>query len=380
LKNNFEIELKGRSKNLQRWLSRNEFDVALFFKEEIELVNYNYVYYGGGQTSGEYAAIGLGKNGERTAIVHEYSYERVKNSGQYDNVYEIRQSIDELMSSLRSNVWKKYGGKKIAVDFSSLSAWTLNLMRKSGMNPAKNTLRDFAYQQRSIKSEYELEQMVRAIQVAARGLERTLASLKEGHSSDEIASALTRYMIEEGGIGPSFEPDVRFRRNFDENEQVKLRDGDLVLFDFGARLDSLYPSDIGRTIPFGTRSEKVMDFLSNVVSIKKAGLKKINAGTSGNSVREEIDSVIREHGYLSTHRPGHQIGLNVHEPYGPHLAYGKENAGKLRKGNLVTWEPGIGFPSEDQPEKRFGMAHMEDMVVVGDHDSRMLGSLPLEFW
>ena len=123
-----------------------------------------------------------------------------------------------------------------------------------------------------------------------------------------------------------------------------------------------------------------MDFLSNVVSIKKAGLKKINAGTSGNSVREEIDSVIREHGYLSTHRPGHQIGLNVHEPYGPHLAYGKENAGKLRKGNLVTWEPGIGFPSEEQPEKRFGMAHMEDMVVVGDHDSRMLGSLPLEYW
>jgi Xaa-Pro aminopeptidase len=143
----------------------------------------------------------------------------------------------------------------------------------------------------------------------------------------------------------------------------------------------MYPSDIGRTVPFGARSETVLDFLSNAVSIKKAGLRKINAGMSGNSVREEIDSVIQEHGYVSTHRPGHQIGLNVHEPYGPHLAYGKENASKLRKGNLVTWEPGIGFPSEEQqPKNRFGMAHMEDMVQVADRDSRMLGNFPLEYW
>ena len=120
------------------------------------------------------------------------------------------------------------------------------------------------------------------------------------------------------------------RRNLGEKEEGKLRNGDLVLFDFGARLSNMYPSDIGRTVPFGTRSEKAMDLLGDAVSIKKAGLKEIKAGASGNSVREGIDAIIREHGYVSTHRPGHQTGLNVHEPYGPHLAYGKENAGQVK--------------------------------------------------
>jgi Xaa-Pro aminopeptidase len=379
-KNYFEKELKAREKKLQRWLSGNELDVGIFFKEEIELVNGDYIYYGGGQTSGEYAAIAIGCNGEKSAIVHEYSYERVKHSGEYENVYEIRQSMEELMHSLRENVWNKNRTKKIAVDYSTLSVWTLDLMKKTGMKPLKNDLRDFVYFQRSIKSDYELEQIIRAIQVAARAFERTLNGLKEGHSTDEIASILSGFMIEEGGITSSFDPDVRLRRNLEEKEEGKLRNGDLVLFDFGARLSNMYPSDIGRTVPFGTRSEKEMDLLGDAVSIKKAGLKEIKAGTSGNSVREGIDAIIREHGYVSTHRPGHQTGLNVHEPYGPHLAYGKENAGKLRTDNVVTWEPGIGFPGEEQPKNRFGMAHMEDMVHVKASDSKMLGNFSLEYW
>ena len=139
-------------------------------------------------------------------IVHEYSYERVKHSGEYENVYEIRQSIEELMHSLKENVWNKNRARKIAVDYSTLSVWTLDLMKKTGMKPIENDLRDFVYLQRSIKSEYELEQIVRAIQVAARAFERTLNALKEGQSTDEIASILSGFMIEEGGIGTSFDP------------------------------------------------------------------------------------------------------------------------------------------------------------------------------
>ena len=372
--------MTAREKQLRRWLSRNELDVALFFKEEIELVNGNYIYYGGGRASAEYAAIAISRSGGKTAIVHEYSFERVKHSGEYDHVYEIRQSIEELMHSVKENVWSKNSARKIAVDYSALSAWTLDLMRGTGMKPVENDLRDFVYLQRSIKSGYELEQLSRAIQVAARAFERTLNGLKEGQSTDEIAGTLTGFMIDEGSVGPSFEPDVRLRRNLTENEEGKLRSGDLVLFDFGARLGNMYPSDIGRTVPFGARNEKAMELLRDAVSIKKAGLREIRSGASGNSVRERIDAIIQEHGYISVHRPGHQTGINVHEPYGPHLAYGKENAGKLRTDNVVTWEPGIGLASEAEPKNRFGMAHMEDMVHVKGGDSQMLGNFPLEYW
>jgi len=178
---------------------------------------------------------------------------------------------------------------------------------------------------------------------------------------------------------PSFEVDIRLRRDLKENEVDKLKKGDLILFDFGARLPSMYPSDVGRTVPFGGMNKETVDFMNNVVSIKKEGVKRIRSGVSGNAARTGIDELIEEFGYVSTHRPGHQIGINVHDPYGPHLAYGPENAGKLKNGNVVTWEPGIGLKETDGPKNRFGMAHMEDMVLVGSN-SNALGDLDLEFW
>ena len=138
----------------------------------------------------------------------------------------------------------------------------------------------------------------------------------------------------------------------------------------------MYLSDVGRTIPFGA-SEKTADFLKQVCLIKHEGLRKIASGKSGAQIREEVDQVIKEHGFESTHRPGHQIGLNVHEPYGPHLNFGEENSSRLKAGNVVTWEPGIGIDPK-LPKNRFGMAHMEDMVLVGNY-SRMLGDFEMQY-
>ena len=65
-------------------------------------------------------------------------------------------------------------------------------------------------------------------------------------------------------------------------------------------------------------------------------------------------------------------------PMGPHLNYGRENSGILKEGNVVTWEPGIGMKKTKAHKNRFGMAHMEDMVLVSSN-SRALGDMELEF-
>jgi Xaa-Pro aminopeptidase len=370
-----KAELDSRFRRLAEWLNENDLDYAVILKEEIEVQSGNYLYYGGALTSGEYGAIVVDSSGERSAIVHEYSFERVKNSGLYSRVFEIRQSIEELAATLR----RLLKDSNTTIDSSATQNAT-NLLRSSGINMADKNLRKFVFSQRSIKSEFEVREMERAIGIARRALESTIEDFKSGITTEDISRSLNKNILEEDGVGTSFETDVRIRRNLDEAETRKLAKGDLVLFDFGAKLSSKYLSDVGRTIPFSSGGDrKIRDFMNDVYSIKRAGLKKIVSGHTGNQVRAEIDQIIHEHGYDSTHRPGHQIGLNVHEPFGPALAYGKENSEQLQKGNVVTWEPGIGLVKNKGKmyKNRFGMAHMEDMVLV-DNLSKTLGNFKLE--
>jgi len=363
----YSREREARIRKLTKWLGKNDFDAGVFVREERELLNCNYVYFGGASLSNEYSAIVIDASGQCIAVVHEYAIQRVRESGDYSKVYEIRQSIRELVAALRRIM--KAGNRRLALDL-GVSVSILDLLKQSGIKLRENSLKEFVFRERSIKSVYEISEMEAAIKIAKRAFERTIESLRVGLSIEEITTALDKAMLDEGAR-PSFETDIRIRHNLHEAEACKLSRGDLVLFDFGARLPSMYLSDVGRTIPFGISGGKAVNFLNQVCSIKREGLAKIVSGKSGVQVREEIDRIIKEHGFESTHRPGHQIGLNVHEPYGPHSNFGEENSLKLKAANVVTWEPGIGL-EPNQSKNRFGIAHMEDIVIVGNY-CRVLG-------
>jgi Xaa-Pro dipeptidase len=377
---NSSVEISKRKKRLAKWLHDNDFRVAVFLKEELETTSGNFIYYGGAQTSGEYCSVMVDSVGNSYAIVHEYSYERVVALGMYDAVYEIRQSMHELISCLKRFAHDKLStSERIAFDLDSTKVKTLNQIENSGIKVWDNKLTNFVYSERAFKSPYEIEEMQNAVRLAKLAFERTLGVLKEGQSTAKISKLLSQNLIEEGALAPSFEPDVRFRRGLSEMDVQNLRRGDLILFDFGARLPSMYLSDVGRTIPFGTPSKDLKDLLGDAIDIKRRGLREIRSGKSGNEIRAAIDKLIEEFGYVSTHRPGHQIGLNVHEPYEPHLAYGSENALKLASGYVVTWEPGLGLRETVGRKNRFGMVHIEDMVLVGG-SSKLMGNFDLQYW
>jgi Xaa-Pro aminopeptidase len=371
----YKTELDARFRRLTGWLETNDLQYAVILKEEIEVQNGNYLYYGGPFASGEYGAIVVDRSGEISAIAHEYAFERVKNSGIFAKTFEIRQSIEELVSALR----KMLGDKSVAIDGSATQN-AIDLIKGSGIQVSGKNLREYIYSQRAVKSDFEIREMEEAIDISKRALHSTIQSFAVGMTTQEIALTLDKNMLEKGALGPSFDTTVMFRRNLDEREPKKLAKGDLVLFDFGVKVSSIYLADVGRTIPFKAGDTKTRDFLEDVYSIKRAGLKKITSGSTGNEVRSEIDEILREHGYESTHRPGHQIGLNVHEPFGPALAYGEENSAPLQPGNVVTWEPGMGLAKNRDKlyKNRYGMIHMEDMVLVGA-PSRALGNFKLEF-
>jgi Xaa-Pro aminopeptidase len=264
----------------------------------------------------------------------------------------------------------------VRVDGASLTYDAAKLMERIGVAPDEALTR-FVYGQRSRKSAYEVEEIEKAIRIGKEALHATLGRLKVGIRVGEIALLLKKALLDGGAISESFATDVKIRRGVDENEIVRLERGSLLLVDFGGRLESQYLSDMGRTIPFGPNNQ-IRDFLRDVYEIKRLGLRKIKSGLTGTEVRKEVDEIITGFGYASVHRPGHQIGLNVHEPYQPDLAYGEENNVPLEERSVVTWEPGVGLNDPRLGPVRFGLAHMEDMVLVGK-ESKMLGNVPLEF-
>ncbi len=270
-----KTELDSRFRRLVEWLNENGLDYAVILKEEIEVQSGNYLYYGGALMSGEYGAIVVDSSGERSAIVHEYSFERVRNSWLYSGVFEIRQSIEELIATLR----KLVKDSNTAIDSSATQNAT-NLLRSSGINMSDKNLREFVFSQRATKSEFEVHEMETAIGIAKRALDRTVHSFKSGITTEDISRSLNKNILDEGGIGTSFETDVRIIRGLSEAQTRKLAKGDLVLFDFGAKLSSMYLSDVGRTIPFlPDRDHKIRDFMNDVYSIKRAGFKKIRKWT-----------------------------------------------------------------------------------------------------
>jgi Xaa-Pro aminopeptidase len=308
-------------------------------------------------------------------VVQEHAFERVESSGDFQKVLATRQATDQLASNVM-RLTRRYRKGAVHVDSATLTAEASQKLGRIDIVPDAALTR-FAYSERSRKSAYEVRQMVEAVKVGEKALRKTLESLRVGDTVRGITVRLKKTMLDEGAVSESFATDVRIRRGVSEHEAQKLERGSLLLFDFGVRLESRYLSDMGRTVPFGP-NERLRDFMKEVCEIKKSGLRGVKEGRTGNEVRKRIDRIIEEYGYVSVHRPGHQIGLNVHEPYQPDLAYGDENNVPLNEGNVVTWEPGIGLKDPNLLPVRFGLAHMEDMVLVGG-DPKMLGNVPLEF-
>ncbi len=134
----------------------------------------------------------------------------------------------------------------------------------------------------------------------------------------------------------------------------KLAAGDVVLIDAGCRVRG-YTSDVTRTVSFGKPSDEVRRTYDIVDRAQRAGIEALRAGTSGAEVDAAARKVIEAagHGEHFTHRLGHGLGMEGHEP--PYLV--RTNTTPLAPGNTVTVEPGIYLPG------RFGIRIEDDFAV-----------------
>lgn len=149
-----------------------------------------------------------------------------------------------------------------------------------------------------------------------------------------------------------------------------LQPGDVVLVDIGGRYGD-HMSDITRMAAFGTPPEGYDDVHAVVDAAVAAALKAARPGVPAHAVDDAARGVITDAGYgdYFTHRTGHGIGTEVHEP--PYIT--AANRELLEEGMVFTIEPGIYLPG------RFGI-RLEEVAVITADGAQILSGLSRDLY
>ncbi len=211
---------------------------------------------------------------------------------------------------------------------------------------------------RSIKTETEVENIIKAQRIAEKAFEHILKFIKVGVTEKEIALELDFYMLRNGGEGLSFETIAVSGKNSSMPHGVpsnkKIEYGDFITMDFGTIING-YHSDMTRTVAVGFATDEMKNVYDAVLRAQQNCLDNLKVGVSCKDGDEFARSVIRDSGYgqYFTHSTGHGVGVEIHEF--PNLSPASDSI--LQVGNIVTVEPGIYIP------EKFGV-RIEDMALI----------------
>ncbi|MGI9037661.1 MAG: aminopeptidase P family protein [Gemmatimonadota bacterium] len=292
------------------------------------------------------------------------------------------------------------------------------------------SLMDIVIEERMAKSDAEVAEIERALEVSRRMHVFAMQSVRPGLTEREVAGRVRGIALAAGG-------DISFPIIFSVHGEVlhnhswdnEMAAGNLVVHDSGAVTDSGYCSDITRTLPVSGRFDpRQREVYEAVLGAQMAAIEAMAPGVAFRDVhllaareiaaafvelgllRGDPDDIVAEgaHALFFPHGLGHMMGLDVHDGeaiseeltgYGD--GYERSDqfglsalrlARPLRKGWVVTVEPGAYFipPLIDtwRKERRhedfidyaalegwrdFGGIRIEDDVLVTDDGHRVLG-------
>jgi Xaa-Pro dipeptidase len=203
---------------------------------------------------------------------------------------------------------------------------------------------------RLIKSPAELALLQLANDVTIEALRQVHAQVALGMSGPDIGALMDHATISLGG-SPGFSLVLLNEASAYPHGSVKpqkIRESSVILMDCGCAVHG-YESDISRTWVFGqpnARQRKVWDTVKRGQEIALETAKiDVPVGAIDDAVRKYYESQGWGPGYRLpglSHRTGHGIGLDGHEP--PYLVHGDTTP--LQAGMCFSDEPGLYTPGE----------------------------------
>lgn len=219
---------------------------------------------------------------------------------------------------------------------------------------------------RLIKDGEEQARMRRASDLNDRALTGLVARIGSGTSELFLAQELAVIYDDLGGDGFSFPPIVAFGANcadpHHESDDSLPQAGDSIILDIGCRKDD-YCADMTRTVFFQEVSEEGRRVYETVRQANLLAIAAVRPGARFSEVDRAARAHIESQGYgpWFTHRTGHGIGIDVHEPEDVSVV----NDHLLEPGMIFSIEPGIYLPG------RLGV-RIEDLVLVTETGCEVL--------
>lgn len=214
---------------------------------------------------------------------------------------------------------------------------------------------------RMIKSPAELALMQLANDVTLAALRRVHAQVERGMTPAAIGTLMDRATNAFGG-SPEFSLVLLNEASaypHGSQQAQSVREGSIILMDCGCTVHG-YQSDISRTWVFGQASARQRKVWATVKRGQQLALETARIDAPVGGIDDAVRSFYEREGWGPgyrlpglSHRTGHGIGLDGHEP--PYLVHG--DATTLQAGMCFSDEPGIYIPGE------FGV-RLEDCWVM----------------
>lgn len=238
----------------------------------------------------------------------------------------------------------------------------------------------------SLKSKREIQIIQEAAEILKKVFAKVKPAVKAGISTEEL-DAMAEAVIRQAGGEPAFKGYRGFPKTacISINEEVvhgipgkkRLKAGDLVSFDIGAKVDGYY-ADAARTWGVGDLPEQKRTLMETAQQALQAGLAVYRPGARIGDLSAAIQSFIEAKGFqVVRDYVGHGIGRTLHEdPQVPN--YGRPGQGpKIEAGLVLAIEPMVAEGNyqvetlEDHwtvvTKDRKPASHYEDTIVFNEN-------------
>lgn len=362
---------RSRIRRLRKSIKKEHIDTFMVLVQE----NRRYLSgFTGEDTQFDESAGALFITGEQQVLATDFRYDTQARSE--TPLFEVFRHREGLAKAL-PEILKSLGTERLGFESIRMSVMERRRiedhLKKAKMKVELVATAGLVEQSRMVKSAAETAAIRKALHLAENAFERITPLLKPGISEKEAAWALEKEMRESGAEGVSFPVIAAFGENSALPHAIpggrRLKAGEPVLFDWGARLDG-YCSDISRSFCIGKPDALFKKIFRAVRDAQQRAIEAIHADTGTREVDGVARSLIRRRGFKGRfgHGLGHGVGLAIHEA--PRLGPSAKDT-LIAPGMVFTVEPGIYIPE-------WGGIRLENMVVIKKDGAEVLNRLPIE--
>lgn len=239
------------------------------------------------------------------------------------------------------------------------------------INKPLKPLKKIVEELRSVKDEYEISAIKKAVERAEKSFLEIKPFIKKGVSERAIMLRLEERLKRNGCRKLPFEIIVASGEN-SSKPHAKVTDktiseGEFLIIDWGGECNGYY-SDMTRTflIRGGNDFIKKRSIYNIVLEANRRAIKNINKLRYAFEIDRCAREVIEKAGFGENfgHGTGHGVGLDVHEM--PSIT--KVSKDRIKENMVFTIEPGVYI-------KGIGGVRIEDMILVNKKGCKVLTSL-----